>query len=123
MYLTGLYHAIKNATGTEITNPSANPQNTEIKLLPISCSKIPLSPCIKPMDFNTSIALGKHLAVCGVTDNSVHTRIATIKEIKSHIPYNVLPFLPEKPAQPEELFQKNQTLQSEFRWPLLHLFQ
>lgn len=96
MYLTGLYHAIKNATGTEITNPSANPQNTEIKLLAISSKRIPLS-TMSPMDCNTLTAFGKHLAVCGVIDKIVHTSIATTNEISSHIPFGILPMMSAPP--------------------------
>ena len=62
MNLTGLYHAIRNATGTAVTKPIRKPSNTEIKLLPISLNSKPLETIVW-MEPITLIAFGKHLDV------------------------------------------------------------
>ena len=89
MFLTGLYQAIRMATGSAMTKPNANPASTEIKLLPISLKKTPLS-IIVCMDANTASTLGKLRDVWGLTDNNHHTSIAEAKEISSQMPFGIL---------------------------------
>ena len=81
MNLTGLYHAIRNATGTAVTKPIRKPSNTEIKLLPISLNSKPLETIVW-MEPITLIAFGKHLDVLGMIDKTVHNINATTNEIK-----------------------------------------
>ena len=90
MNLTGLYHAIRNATGTAVTKPIRKPSNTEIKLLPISLNSKPLETIVW-MEPITLIAFGKHLDVLGMIDKTVHNINATTNEISSQTPFGIFP--------------------------------
>src|SRR5690625_2175024 len=83
MYLTGRYHAIITATGKAMTNPIANPDVNEIKLLLISPQNTPRS-IIVQIDSVTTIILGKLLAVEGIKDNIVQNSIAANIDITIH---------------------------------------
>ena len=80
---TGVYHAIKNATGSAVTNPRPKPMATEIILL----VKSPSSASRSSMVFMPSITAGmkgKLRAVFSPMDRQNHTASATARETSSH---------------------------------------
>ena len=82
--LTGKYHAIRNATGTAVTNPSAKPARIEIIELQKSCASAPLSTIFLAASRIAGIN-GKLRAVFGLIDNANHNRTATAREISTHV--------------------------------------
>lgn len=80
---TGRYHAIRNATGTAVIKPSANPARIEIIELQKSCPSAPLS-IIRLAASRIAGINGKLRAVFGLMDNAYHNRIAAAREISTH---------------------------------------
>ena len=77
---TGMYQAMRMATGSAITKPSAKPETTEIRLLERSCQNTPRSIMVKRPSIVTG-ANGNARSVLGRMLSMYQTTIAARKDM------------------------------------------